>query len=127
MPETISDLISFWKDDIMQNQIIKSSLRGITITRPFLKLYDGVIDLVRQPYKSYKKNEGIQKGIQKGMKNFLFSFSSQGLFFGEKIFRGIRVVTFRKSGLSLKKKSLYKTWVYKIKKDEYDYEKHYYK
>ena len=127
LPETISDLISFWKDDIMQNQIIKSSLRGITITRPFLKLYDGVIDLVRQPYKSYKKNEGIQKGIQKGMKNFLFSFSSQGLFFGEKIFRGIRVVTFRKSGLSLKKKSLYKTWVYKIKKDEYDYEKHYYK
>ena len=127
LSELISELFSFWKDDILQNQITNSALRGFTLTRPFFKLYDGVVDLIWQPYISYKENEGIHKGIQKGMKSFLFSFSSQGLFFGEKIFRGMKIVVFRNTKLSLKKKSLYKTWVYKINKEEHDYEMHYYK
>ena len=111
----------------MDNQLKDSVLRGFSITRPFFKLYDGVKDLVVQPYISYKKNEGIKRGIKKGMKNFFISFSSQGLFFGEKIFRGMKVVVLRKTKLSLKKKSLYKTWVYKINKKQHDSEAHYYK
>ena len=127
IPDTISDLINFWKDDILSNQVANSALRGISVTRPFFKLYDGIKDLVKQPYLSYKENKGIKKGIKKGMKNFLVSFSSQGLFFGEKIFRGMKVVVFRKTRLSLKKKSLYKAWVYKINKKQHDYEMYYYK
>ncbi len=127
IPDTISDLINFWKDDILSNQVANSALRGLSVTRPFFKLYDGIKDLVKQPYLSYKENKGIKKGIKKGMKNFLVSFSSQGLFFGEKIFRGMKVVVFRKTRLSLKKKSLYKTWVYKINKKQHDYEMYYYK
>ena len=125
--DIISELFEYWRKDIMDNQLKDSVLRGFSITRPFFKLYDGVKDLVVQPYISYKKNEGIKRGIKKGMKNFFISFSSQGLFFGEKIFRGMKVVVFRKTKLSLKKKSLYKTWVYKINKKQHDYEAHYYK
>ena len=127
IPDTISELINFWKDDIISNQVANSALRGIAITRPFFKLYDGVKDLVKQPYLYYKENKGIKKGIKKGMKNFLVSFSSQGIFFGEKIFRGMKIVVFRKTKLSLKKKSLYKAWVYKVNKKQHDYEMYYYK
>jgi hypothetical protein len=80
-----------------------------------------------QPYLAYKENEGIASGVQKGMKSFFFSFSSQGLFFGEKIVRGLKIVAFRKTKLSLKKKSLYKTWVHKINEKQRDYEMYYYK
>jgi len=125
--DIISELFEYWRKDIMDNQLKDSVLRGFSITRPFFKLYDGIKDLVVQPYISYKKNEGIKRGIKKGMKNFFISFSSQGLFFGEKIFRGMKVVVFRKTKLSLKKKSLYKAWVYKINKKQHDYEAHYYK
>ena len=127
LPDAILEIINFWKDDIISNQVTNSALRGFSITRPFFKLYDGVKDLVKQPYLSYKKNEGIKHGIKRGMKNFLVSFSSQGIFFGEKIFRGVKIVMFRKTKLSLKKKSLYKTWVYKINKKQHDYEMYYYK
>ena len=127
LPDAILEIINFWKDDIISNQVTNSALRGFSITRPFFKLYDGVKDLVKQPYLSYKKNEGIKRGIKRGMKNFLVSFSSQGIFFGEKIFRGVKIVMFRKTKLSLKKKSLYKTWVYKINKKQHDYEMYYYK
>ena len=127
LTDVIDELISLWKDDILQNQLADSILRGLTITRPFYKLYDGIKDLVVQPYLSYKKNEGIKKGFKKGMKSFFVSFSSQGLLFGEKIFRGMKIVAFRKTKLSLKKKSLYKTWVYKINKKQHEYEMHYYK
>ena len=127
LTDVIDELISLWKDDILQNQLADSILRGLTITRPFYKLYDGIKDLVVQPYLSYKKNEGIKKGFKKGMKSFFVSFSSQGLLFGEKIFRGRKIVAFRKTKLSLKKKSLYKTWVYKINKKQHEYEMHYYK
>jgi transposase len=82
---------------------------------------------VKQPYLAYKKNEGIKRGFKRGMKNFLVSFSSQGIFFGEKIFRGMKIVVFRKTKLSLKKKSLYKAWVYKINQKQHDYEMYYYK
>ena len=125
--DTISDLINFWKEDVLSIQATRSALRGLSITRPFLKLYDGVKDLVKQPYVYYKENKGIKKGIKKGMKNFLVSFSSTGIFFGEKIFRGIRVATFGKTTLSLKKKSLYKKWIYKVNKKQLDYETYYYK
>ena len=125
--DIIKEIFYYWRKDIMDNQLKDSVLRGFSITRPFFKLYDGVKDLVVQPYISYKKNEGIKRGIKKGMKNFFISFSSQGLFFGEKIFRGMKVVVFRKTKLSLKKKSLYKAWVYKINKKQHDYEAHYYK
>ena len=125
--DTITDLINFWKDDIISLQGTRSALRGLSITRPFLKLYDGVKDLVKQPYVYYKENKGIKKGIKKGMKNFLVSFSSTGIFFGEKIFRGIRIATFGKTTLSLKKKSLYKAWIYKVNKKQLDYETYYYK
>ena len=125
--DTISDLINFWKDDILSIQATRSALRGLSITRPFLKLYDGVKDLVKQPYVYYKENKGIKRGIKKGMKNFLVSFSSTGIFFGEKIFRGIRIATFGKTTLSLKKKSLYKKWIYKVNKKQLDYETYYYK
>ena len=113
--------------DIISNQVANSALRGLSVTRPFFKLYDGVKDLIKQPYLAYKKNEGIKRGIKKGMKNFFVSFSSQGIFFGEKIFRGMKIVVFRKTRLSLKKKSLYKAWVYKINKKQQDYEMYYYK
>jgi hypothetical protein len=126
LSDIINEIIKSWKDDL-ENQITDSVLRGFTITRPFFKLYDGIKDLVIQPYLSYKKKEGIQKGIKRGFKSFFVSFSSQGLFFGEKIFRGIKIVAYRKTKLSLKKKSLYKTWVYKINKKQHDYEAHYYK
>ena len=125
--DTIVELLDFWKNDIVNKQLANSVLKGFSITRPFYKLYDGIKDIVRQPYISYKKNEGIKKGLKKGMKNFFVSFSSQGLFFGEKIFRGVKIVTFRNTKLSLKKKSLYKTWVYKINKKQHDYEAHYFK
>ena len=125
--DTISNLINFWKEDVLSIQATRSALRGLSITRPFLKLYDGVKDLVKQPYVYYKENKGIKKGIKKGMKNFLVSFSSTGIFFGEKIFRGIRVATFGKTTLSLKKKSLYKKWIYKVNKKQLDYETYYYK
>ena len=36
-----------------------SALRGISVTRPFFKLYDGIKDLVKQPYLSYKENKGM--------------------------------------------------------------------
>ena len=127
IPDTISELINFWKDDIISNQVANSALRGIAITRPFFKLYDGVKDLVKQPYLYYKENKGIKKGIKKGMKNFLVSFSSQGIFFGEKIFRGMKIVVFRKKKKRKKKKSLYKAWVYKVNKKQHDYEMYYYK
>ena len=127
LSDVINDLITFWKDDILNNQITDSVLRGFTITRPFFKLYDGIKDLIKQPYMAYKKNESIKKGIKRGMKSFFVSFSSQGLLFGEKIFRGMKIVTFRKTKLSLKKKSLYKTWVYRINQKQRDYEAHYYK
>ncbi len=127
MSDVINELINFWKDDILSNQVANSALRGISFTRPFFKLYDGIKDLVRQPYLSYKENRGIKRGIKKGMKNFFVSFSSQGILFGEKIFRGMKIVTFRKTKLSVKKKSLYKTWVYKINKKQQDYEMYYYK
>ena len=127
IPDALTDLINFWKDDILSNQVATSVFKGISITRPFYKLYEGVKDLVKQPYISYKENEGVKKGIKKGMKNFLISFSSQGIFFGEKIFRGMKVVVFRKTSLSLKKKSLYKTWIYKINQKQHDYEMYYYK
>ena len=126
LSDIINEIIKSWKDDL-ENQITDSVLRGFTITRPFFKLYDGIKDLVIQPYIAYKKKEGIQKGIKRGFKSFFVSFSSQGLFFGEKIFRGIKIVAYRKTKLSLKKKSLYKTWVYKINKKQHDYEAHYYK
>ena len=125
--DTISELINFWKDDILSIQATRSALRGLSITRPFLKLYDGIKDLVKQPYVYYKENKGIKRGIKKGMKNFLVSFSSTGIFFGEKIFRGIKIATFGKTTLSLKKKSLYKTWIYKVNKKQLDYETYYYK
>ena len=127
LSDVINELIIFWKDDILNNQITDSVLRGFTITRPFYKLYDGIKDLIAQPYISYKRNEGIKKGLKKGVKSFFFSFSSQGLFFGEKIFRGMKLVVYRKTKLTLKKKSLYKKWVYKINKKQHDYEAHYYK
>ena len=127
MSDTISELINFWKDDILSNQVANSALRGLSFTRPFFKLYDGIKDLVKQPYISYMENRGIKRGIKKGMKNFLVSFSSQGILFGEKIFRGMKIVAFRKTKLSVKKKSLYKTWVYKINKKQQDYEMYYYK
>ena len=127
MSDTINELINFWKDDILSNQVANSALRGFSFTRPFFKLYDGIKDLVKQPYISYMENRGIKRGIKKGMKNFLVSFSSQGILFGEKIFRGMKIVTFRKTTLSVKKKSLYKTWVYKINKKQQDYEMYYYK
>ena len=127
IPDTLNDLINFWKDDILSNQVANSALRGLSVTRPFFKLYDGVKDLVKQPYLAYKKNEGIKRGFKRGMKNFLVSFSSQGIFFGEKIFRGMKIVVFRKTKLSLKKKSLYKAWVYKINQKQHDYEMYYYK
>ena len=127
LSEIITEIIDYWKDDILNNQIADSVLRGFSITRPFFKLYDGVKDLIWQPYISYKENQGIKRGLKKGMKSFFVSFSSQGLFFGEKIFRGMKIVAFRKTKLTLKKKSLYKTWVYKINKKQHDYEAHYYK
>ena len=127
LSDIISEIIEFWKGDILNNQITDSVLRGFTLTRPFFKLYDGVKDLVWQPYLAYKENEGIKRGLKKGVKSFLFSFSSQGIFFGEKIFRGMKIVAFRKTKLTLKKKSLYKAWVYRINKKQHDYEMHYYK
>ena len=127
LSKIISEIIDFWKDDILSNQIRDSVLRGFTVTRPFFKLYEGVKDLVMQPYLAYKGNEGIANGLQKGVKSFFFSFSSQGLFFGEKIVRGLKIVAFRKTKLSLKKKSLYKTWVHKINEKQRDYEMYYYK
>ena len=127
LSEAISEIIDFWKEDILNKQITNKALRGFSLTRPFFKLYDGVIDLVWQPYKAYKENEGIKKGLKRGMKSFFVSFSSQGLLFGEKIFRGVKIVGNPKTKLSLKKKSLYKTWVYKINKKQHDYEVHYYK
>ena len=127
MSDIINELINFWKDDILSNQVANSALRGLSFTRPFFKLYDGIKDLVKQPYISYMENRGIKRGIKKGMKNFLVSFSSQGILFGEKIFRGMKIVAFRKTKLSVKKKSLYKTWVYKINKKQQDYEMYYYK
>ena len=127
LSKIITEIIDYWKDDILSNQITDSVLRGFTLTRPFFKLYEGVKDLVMQPYLAYKENEGIASGVQKGMKSFFFSFSSQGLFFGEKIVRGLKIVAFRKTKLSLKKKSLYKTWVHKINEKQRDYEMYYYK
>lgn len=127
LSDLINELITFWKDDILNNQITDSVLRGFSITRPFFKLYEGIKDLITQPYISYKKNEGFKKGFKKGVKSFFISFSSQGLFFGEKVFRGMKIVIFRKTKLTLKKKSLYKKWVYIINKKQHDYEAHYYK
>ena len=125
--DSINELINFYKDEVLSIQATRSALRGLSITRPFLKLYDGVKDLVKQPYVYYKENKGIKRGIKKGMKNFLVSFSSTGIFFGEKIFRGIKIATFGKTTLSLKKKSLYKTWIYKVNKKQHDYETYYFK
>ena len=125
--DIITELINFYKDDILSNQIAKSALKGFSITRPFYKLYEGAKDIIVQPYLAFKHKESLKKGFKKGMKNFLVSFSSQGLFFGEKLFRGIKIATFQKSSMSLKKKSLYKAWVYRINKRQRDYEKHYFK
>ena len=125
--QAMSDLKNFWIEDIKQNQLVNSILGSLSITRPFYKLYNGVRDLIIQPYLSYTQNEGIKEGFKKGMKNFFVSVSSQGLFFGEKIFRGYKFITFQKTKLSLKKESLYKAWVHKINEKQYEYEKHYFK
>ena len=127
LTDVLNDLFIFWKDDIVKNQMTDSLLRSFTITRPFFKLYEGVIDLIRQPYISYKKNEGLKKGFKRGVKKFLVNFSSQGIFLGEKVFRGVKIVLFHKTKLSLNKKSLYKAWVYKINKKKREYEAHFYK
>ena len=127
LSDIINELINFWKDDILKNQITNSVLKGLSITRPFYKIFNGVKDLIVQPYRSFRRNEGIKKGLKKGMKNFFVSVTSQGLFFGEKIFRGLKIVVFGKTKLSLKKKSMYKRVINSIIKKQYEYETHYFK
>lgn len=83
-PITINEflklLIKFWQSDIVNNQVVKSAINSLGVIRPFKKMFDGFIGIFKIPYQ-----KGIKDGFSEGLKNFVFSCSSQSLFLGENV------------------------------------------
>jgi len=121
------NIIDFWKDDIIKHQLTNAVIHSIAFLRPFVTIYEGFTGIFKQPFISYKKNEGVKKGIKKGFFNFFSSFTSQSLFLGEKMFRGIKRFLNFNTSMSLGKDSLYKQWMYRFNEEKRGYDRHFVK
>jgi hypothetical protein len=83
--DTLDMIFNFWKDDITKNQIFSAILQSISVIRPFTTVFEGFLDIFKQPLIYYRTEKSFNKGFKKGLKNFLISFTSQSLFLGEKV------------------------------------------
>ena len=72
-----SELISFYKEDISNNQVIVSILKGIPFIYGLCKVMDGVCDLTCFPYDSYKKDIPIEIGMVEGVRSFIRKTSGE--------------------------------------------------
>lgn len=88
----IKDIYSFWKEDILSNQIVNAYLSSISIIKPFKNIVVGFFEIFKQPYRFYKEDKSINDGIAIGVKNFVVSFSTESLTIGEKVFNFIKKI-----------------------------------
>ena len=121
------NIIDFWKDDIIKYQLTNAVIHSIAFIRPFITIYEGFTGIFKQPIISYKKNEGVKKGIKKGFFNLFTSFTTQSLFLGEKMFRGVKGILNSNTSMSLGKDSLYKQWMYRFNEEKRGYDRHFVK
>ena len=121
------NIIDFWKDDIIKYQLANAVIHSLAFIRPFITIYEGFTGIFKQPIISYKKNEGVKKGIKKGFFNLFTSFTTQSLFLGEKMFRGVKGILNSNTSMSLGKDSLYKQWMYRFNEEKRGYDRHFVK
>lgn len=81
-------IIREWLVDISQNQIHKV-LRGLPTIRSFVAVASGTAKLVSLPLESYKKDQRILKGIQRGTSAFLKSISLEAVGLGLHLAAGV--------------------------------------
>ncbi|GLT37479.1 hypothetical protein SLA2020_117940 [Shorea laevis] len=74
-------IIGEWLEDVFQNQIHKV-LQGFPAIRSFVSVADGAKKLVSLPLESYRKDQRVLKGIQRGAIAFLRSISLEAVGLG---------------------------------------------
>ncbi|GKV22503.1 hypothetical protein SLEP1_g32368 [Rubroshorea leprosula] len=74
-------IIEEWLEDISQNQIHKV-LRGLPTIRSLLAVGAGAAKLISEPLESYRKDQRVLKGIQRGTIAFLRSISIEAVGLG---------------------------------------------
>ncbi|CAN1133503.1 Autophagy-related protein 2 [Linum perenne] len=74
-------MLGEWLEDISQNQVRKI-LRGLPTIRSFVSVGSGAAKLVSLPVQSYKKDQRVLKGMQRGTVAFLRSISLEAVGLG---------------------------------------------
>ncbi|XWS39960.1 hypothetical protein CRYUN_Cryun18bG0099200 [Craigia yunnanensis] len=82
-------IIGEWLEDISQNQIHKV-LRGLPTVRSFVAVGAGAAKLVSLPLESYRKDQRVLKGMQRGTSAFLRSISLEAVGLGVHLAAGTR-------------------------------------
>jgi hypothetical protein len=118
-------IIDFYKNDVLLHQIAGAVLHSVAFLRPFITIYDGFTDIFKQPIVSLKNDEGVRKGIKRGFFSFFSSFTSQSLFIGEKLFRGVKKILIGNTSMRLGKDSLYRQWLYRVNEAKRGYDIHF--
>lgn len=126
LSKEINNMISFYTDDIVKNQILSATLHSVAVFRPFTSLVDGFIDIFKQPYIYYKKGN-LRKGFRVGFKSCFSKLTIQTLFLGEKITKVITTIGKSNRDTSLNKTSYYKRWMYKLDENKRKYDGHFLK
>ena len=122
----INNVVSFYTDDIVKNQILSATLHSVAFFRPFTALAEGVIDIFKQPYIYYRKGN-LRKGLRVGFKSCFSKLTIQTLFLGEKIAKVVTTIGRSNRDTSLNKTSYYKRWMYKLDENKRKYDGHFLK
>ncbi|KAL9275212.1 Autophagy-related protein [Drosera capensis] len=80
-------IVGEWLEDISHNQIHKL-LRGLPTIQSLVSVGSGATKLVTLPVKSYRKNNKLVKGVQRGTVAFLRSISVEALGLGVNLAAG---------------------------------------
>lgn len=78
-------LVEYWKNDIKDNQILRSLLKAIPIMRNFNNVFSGFVSMANIPLSSFEKDIPIEESLVDGVRCFVASTSSELLKFGESV------------------------------------------
>ncbi|XP_010521447.1 PREDICTED: autophagy-related protein 2 [Tarenaya hassleriana] len=87
-------ILGEWLEDISQNQVHKL-LKGIPTVRSLSALYAAVAKLVSSPVESYRKDQRLVKGVQRGTIAFLRSISLEAVGLGVHLAAGAHDILLR--------------------------------
>jgi hypothetical protein len=83
--EILEIILTYWRNDISGQLISPHTLTSISTIRPLVNMFNGFMDIFKQPWEYYKTDKSIKDGLTIGVRNFVLNFTTESLFLGEKV------------------------------------------